>query len=253
MILKQPPGAIRLADGTYTENPAAENRENLPKGYYTNLITGKTDEYIRVYVMCEYGRSRGGKPVHPMFNKDVHVAKASLIPNKQCLLLVAADFGRTPAMVLKQQDAFGRVLTFDSIATFGMSIERAIECAVGRQSPRFLALADGPGDGVAVELDFARADEVHSSSQDRDFDGEQRSRFASHARNNTQIAAFVNTQLSAYNEKALTPGQDGARNAVAKPAVRAPARGPTPPRWCVPPTSLAPAALETPPARRTRS
>ncbi len=123
----QPAGAIRLLDGTYTENPAAENRENLPPGYYTNLITGKTDEYIRTYVMCEYGRSKGGKPVHPMFNRDVHVAKLPLIPNKNNLLLISADFGLTPAMVLKQQDAMGRVLTLDSIATFGMGIERAIE------------------------------------------------------------------------------------------------------------------------------
>ncbi|MDD3885157.1 MAG: hypothetical protein PHW66_09560 [Gallionella sp.] len=123
----QPAGAIRLLDGTYTENPAAENRENLPPGYYTNLITGKTDEYIRTYVMCEYGRSKGGKPVHPMFNRDVHVAKSVLIPNKQLLLLIGADFGRTPAMVLKQQDAFGRVLTLDNISTFGMAIETAIE------------------------------------------------------------------------------------------------------------------------------
>lgn len=127
VFLTQPPGAIRLMDGTYIENPEAENRKNLPPGYYTNLITGKTDEYIRVYVMCEYGRSKGGKPVHPMFNKDVHVAKSPLIPNKQSLLLIAADFGRTPAIVTKQQDAFGRILTFDSITTFGMSIERAIE------------------------------------------------------------------------------------------------------------------------------
>ena len=127
VFLIQPPGALRQADGTYVENPDAENRSNLPPGYYTNLITGKTDEYIRVYVMCEYGRSKGGKPVHPMFNKDVHVAKNPLVPNKQLLLLIGADFGRTPAMVLKQQDAFGRVLTYDSIATFGMSIERAIE------------------------------------------------------------------------------------------------------------------------------
>ena len=126
-IFKQPAGAIRLVDDTYIENPLAENRENLPPGYYTNLITGKTDEYIRTYVMCEYGRSKGGKPVHPMFNRDVHVAKSVLIPNRQLLLLVGADFGRTPAMVLKQQDAFGRVLTFDNISTFGMAIETAIE------------------------------------------------------------------------------------------------------------------------------
>jgi hypothetical protein len=77
--------------------------------------------------MCEYGRSKGGKPVHPMFNRAMHVARAPLIPNKNNLLLIAADFGLTPAMVLKQQDAFGRVLAFDSIATFGMGIERAIE------------------------------------------------------------------------------------------------------------------------------
>ncbi len=127
VFLVQPPGAIRLADGTYIENPEAENRENLPAGYYTNLITGKTDEYIRVYVMCEYGRSKGGKPVHPMFNKDVHVAKGPLIPNPANLLLVSCDFGLTPAIILKQQDAFGRVLTLDNIAVFGMGIERAIE------------------------------------------------------------------------------------------------------------------------------
>lgn len=127
VFLVQPPGAIRQIDGTYIENPLAENREHLPAGYYTNLITGKTDEYIRTYVMCEYGRSKGGKPVHPMFNRDVHVAKGPLIPNKQLLLLVSADFGRTPALTLKQQDAFGRVLTYDNIQTFDMSIERAIE------------------------------------------------------------------------------------------------------------------------------
>jgi len=123
----QPAAMIRNVDGTYTDNPLAENLENLPAGYYRALITNKTDDYIRTYVMCEYGRSKGGKPIHPMFNRAMHVAKGSLIPSKENLLVVAADFGLTPAIVLKQQDAFGRVLTFDAIATFGMGIERAIE------------------------------------------------------------------------------------------------------------------------------
>lgn len=126
-VFKQPPGMLRLADGSYVENPQAENLENLPPGYYTHLIKGKTDEFIRVFVMCEYGRSLGGKPVHPMFNRDAHVAKSVLVPNPANLLLISADFGLTPAIVLKQQDAFGRVLTFDEIVTFGMGIERAIE------------------------------------------------------------------------------------------------------------------------------
>lgn len=123
----QPPGMIRTAPGVYIDNPAAENLPNLPAGYYRNLINGKTEDYIRTYVMCEYGRSKGGKPIHPMFNRALHVAGRTLTPNPANLLLVAADFGLTPAIVLKQQDALGRVITFDSIATFGMGLERAIE------------------------------------------------------------------------------------------------------------------------------
>jgi hypothetical protein len=123
----QPPAMIRTAPGEYRLNPAAENLANLPPQYYENLIKNKTEDYIRTYVMCEYGRSKGGKPVHPMFNRLIHVAKQPIIPNRNNLLLISADFGLTPAMVLKQQDAFGRVLTLDSITTFGMGIERAIE------------------------------------------------------------------------------------------------------------------------------
>ena len=123
----QPPAMIKQIDGTYIDNPEAENLENLPPGYYRALVEGKTDDFIRTFVLCQYGRSRGGKPVHPMFNRDIHVAKQTLRPDKNNLLLVSADFGLTPAIVLKQQNAFGQVLTLDEIVTFGMGIERAIE------------------------------------------------------------------------------------------------------------------------------
>ena len=126
-VFKQPAAMVRHVDGSYALNPEAENLANLIPGYYDNLIKNKTAEYIRTYIMCEYGRSLGGKPVHPMFNKELHVAKQPLIANKNNLLLISADFGLTPAMVLKQQDAYGRVLTLDEIVTFGMGIERAIE------------------------------------------------------------------------------------------------------------------------------
>lgn len=126
-VRKQPAAMFKQADGTYLDNPLAENLANLPPGYYRHLIENKTDDYIRTYVMCEYGRSLGGKPVHPMFNRDIHVAKSPLRPDKANLLIVSADFGHTPAIVLKQQNAFGQVLTLDEIVTFGMGIERAIE------------------------------------------------------------------------------------------------------------------------------
>lgn len=129
-IFKQPAAMLRTNPADYSglvPNPAAENVANLPANYYQELSKDKTDEFLRVFVLCEYGRSKGGKPVHPMFNRDMHVAKGPLTPNPHLLLLVSADFGLTPAMVLKQQDAFGRVLTLDEIVTFGMGIERAIE------------------------------------------------------------------------------------------------------------------------------
>lgn len=126
-VFKQPAAMIKQADGSYLPNPLAENIENLPEKYYHHLVEGKSEEYIRTFVLMQYGRSLGGKPVHPMFNRDVHVAKQPIAPNKNNLLLISADFGLTPAIVLKQQDAFGRVLTLDEIVTFGMGIERAIE------------------------------------------------------------------------------------------------------------------------------
>jgi hypothetical protein len=49
------------------------------------------------------------------------------MPNPRDLLLVTADFGLTPALCLMQQNAFGQVRVYDSIATFGMGLERAIE------------------------------------------------------------------------------------------------------------------------------
>lgn len=126
-VFKQPPAVTKLAAGKYTTNPLAENLENLIPGYYENQLDGKTDEYIRVNLMGEYGRSKGGLPVHGEFDRLIHVAKQSLIPSRELILLVCADFGMTPAIALKQQDAFGRVLTFDDIACFDQGLERAIE------------------------------------------------------------------------------------------------------------------------------
>jgi hypothetical protein len=126
-VFKQPAAMLKQLDGTYLPNPLAENVDHLPKGYYDRLVVGKTDDFIRTFVLCEYGRSHGGKPVHPMFDRGTHIAKGLILPNKNDMLLVSADFGLTPAIALKQQNAFGQVLTLDEIVTFGMGIERAID------------------------------------------------------------------------------------------------------------------------------
>lgn len=127
VIFRQPAAMLKNEYGQYVLNPLAENLKNLPADYYQNLVKDKTEDFIRVNVLVEYGRSKGGRPVHPEFNRDIHVAKGVLIPNRDLVLLIAADFGLTPAMALKQQDAFGRVLTLDEVVCFDMGLERAIE------------------------------------------------------------------------------------------------------------------------------
>lgn len=129
-VYHQPPGMLVVDDGRgskrYTPNPLAENIGHLPEGYYEALCQGNTAEYVKVYVLGKYGTSKSGKPVHPLFDEDRHVANDFLIPNKFLPLIISADFGLTPAMALKQQDPRGRVLTLDEVVTEDMGLERAI-------------------------------------------------------------------------------------------------------------------------------
>jgi hypothetical protein len=136
-IFRQPGGMVRCQPGEIAEvvmkngwvlrtNKDADNIKNLIPGYYGNLAKDKSDEYVKVYIMGLYGQSKAGKPVHPLFDPDFHVAKDRLIPNKHLLLTIAADFGHTPAFALKQQDMHGRVLTLDEVVTEGMGLQRAI-------------------------------------------------------------------------------------------------------------------------------
>ena len=76
----QPPAMIeeKYEDGEikgYKENSKAENKKNMLRSYYNNLIRGKTKSWIDVYVMNKLGSIQDGKPIYPMFAAEVHVAK----------------------------------------------------------------------------------------------------------------------------------------------------------------------------------
>lgn len=130
-VFKQPPGMLSVDDGRggrkLAPNPAADNLTNLAPDYYEALCQSNSAEYIKVYVLGKYGTSKSGKPVHPLFDEERHVARDFLIPNRHLALVISADFGRTPAMTLKQQDPFGRVLTLAEITTQDMGLERCID------------------------------------------------------------------------------------------------------------------------------
>ena len=92
-VFKQPSGMA--------EN--AENIENLPPGYYDNLLVGHDQQWIDVYVHGKYGFIMDGKPVHPNFHTSNHVANTELEVEPRSQIYAGIDFGRTPAITFAQK------------------------------------------------------------------------------------------------------------------------------------------------------
>lgn len=124
---KQPSG---FADGTDRyQGLRAENLENLPGKalYYTNLAVGKAAHWIKQFIEVEWGYSLSGKPVFPMFNKDFHVSKRPLVPNRSRQLIAGYDPGMQSGLVLGQyDDSVGRVLIFDELVLEDYATDRLI-------------------------------------------------------------------------------------------------------------------------------
>ena len=110
-------------------SPDAENLENLPgqQNYYPSLVEGKSEEWVKQFIECQWGFSLDGRPVFPMFRPDMHVSKKPLLPNPYMQLVVGVDPGRgSGAIVIGQEDLHGRLLIYDEIITKGKGAERVI-------------------------------------------------------------------------------------------------------------------------------
>jgi hypothetical protein len=113
-VFKQPGGM----------EPTAENRENLPDGYYESLIESNTEDWVDVHVHAKYGKSLAGQAVfRTSFKPDIHVTYQPLFLNTMKPLMIAQDFGRTPAALICQVDATGRLVVFREAVSNGMGIE----------------------------------------------------------------------------------------------------------------------------------
>jgi hypothetical protein len=106
-------------------SPDAENVENLPPGYYENIIKGKSLAWVEVFVHANWGYSIAGKPVVPTFNREFHVAKTNLVPNPHSVLGIGYDPGMHSAFILGQIDMYGRLLIVDELILEGYGAQRA--------------------------------------------------------------------------------------------------------------------------------
>lgn len=120
---------------TYFKQPSgfsdeAENLINLPgkRDYYTNLQKGKTAHWIKQFIEVQWGYSMQGKPVFPMFNRDLHVSKKPLQPNPRRPLLIGYDPGLSGSGVVLGQydDSVGRVAIFKEFVLEDYATDRMI-------------------------------------------------------------------------------------------------------------------------------
>ncbi|RLD76494.1 MAG: hypothetical protein DRJ15_15235, partial [Bacteroidetes bacterium] len=98
----------------------AENVSNLPPFYYDNMIPGKDQEWINVYVHGQYGFIADGKPVFPEYNDDINHTDDELPLAGSGTIYVGIDFGLTPAAAIGQLSASGQMQIIDELVTEDM-------------------------------------------------------------------------------------------------------------------------------------
>ena len=118
----------------------AENRENLPDGYYENLMEANTDEWVDQYIHNQIGPSLSGQSVfRSSFDHNTHIAKGPLTPVPGHSLIVGMDFGRHPAAIIGQLDHRGRLLLFKEVEQENCGVEKFVTTylAPALAEPRF--------------------------------------------------------------------------------------------------------------------
>jgi len=127
----QPPALVRGKD-CWLPNLAAENIQFLDGGYdyYYRQLPGKTDEWIKVYVLGEYGTIQAGKPVYTEYNDSIHCAKDPLEPYISLPLQLSWDFGLTPAVIFSQLSPRGQLRVIDELCATDMGIRQFVRDVV---------------------------------------------------------------------------------------------------------------------------
>ena len=106
----------------WKDNPNAENINNLPTGYYQQMLLGKNLDWIRCYAGGLYTYVQEGRPVWPEYDDGIMSAELEADPTLP--IQVGLDFGLTPAAVFGQRHPSGQWRVLHEIVTFDMGLER---------------------------------------------------------------------------------------------------------------------------------
>ncbi len=139
-FFRQPPGVYEVAEADLPSDPesngfvlsaskwwqvngGAENLDNLPTGYYEQLVGGKRLDWIRCYAKGEYTYVVEGKAITPEYDDDL-MSVENLKYNPELPLHIGIDFGLTPAAVFGQRAQAGQWKVLHELVTFDMGLER---------------------------------------------------------------------------------------------------------------------------------
>lgn len=107
-----------------TDGPC-ENVEHHNDGwdYYEKQLVGASDDYVKMRLLNEFGRQKGGLPVYSeTWNDSFHVSKERLGFMRGCVVGVGMDFGRNPAAVVGQMTPMGQMRVLRELPRFNMSV-----------------------------------------------------------------------------------------------------------------------------------
>ncbi len=138
--------------------PNAENVENLPKGYYTDQMSGNTDAWLKVYRDGQYAFLIEGKAVYPEYNETLHLIE-DYEPNINLPILLGMDFGRTPVCVMAQRDAHGRYIMIDELQCWDMGATEFGELLYKKIMTEYPGFQIHPGWGDPAGDDRSQVDD----------------------------------------------------------------------------------------------
>lgn len=107
-------------------------RREQGRKYYARLLVDYSAEEARVYVHAERGVTRAGKPIYTEYSDRTHCRPFELVPGLP--LRLGIDFGRTPAAVIAQRNAFGGWRVRHELCASDMGVK-----PFGEELRRFLA------------------------------------------------------------------------------------------------------------------
>jgi hypothetical protein len=151
----QPGALLLLPDGRYVPNPKAENVRNHVKGYdyWLDMLGGKEKNWIKAFVLNEFATTEDGKPVYgDHYNEQIHNSPNEFLPIKGLPIIMAFDFGLTPALVVGQVQASGQLRILDEVTTDRMGLEGflkdCVDPLVARKYRGFERIVVGDPSGV---------------------------------------------------------------------------------------------------------